>query len=104
MFKDSRLAQLIPDQCHVFVDLGFQGIETDYPELSVLMPLKKLKGGTLNQIEKKINHLIAQLRVLSENTIAGIKRLKCVTDIFRNKRPAMANTFMELVAASGIST
>lgn len=96
IFICSGLAQLIPVECNVFVDLGFQGIETDYPELSVLMPIKKPKGGTLSQVEKKINHLIAQLRVLSENTIAGIKRLKCVTDIFRNKRPAMADTFMEL--------
>jgi hypothetical protein len=48
MFKNSRLAQFIPNRCNVFVDLGFQGIETDYPELSVLMPVKKPKGGTLS--------------------------------------------------------
>ncbi len=96
IFKNSRIAPLIPEQCNVFVDLGFQGIETDYPKLSVLIPFKKPKGGMLSQVEKNINHLIAQLRVLSENTIAGIKRLRCVTDIFRNKRSAMADTFMEL--------
>ncbi len=96
MFKETELGDVIPDQCPVFVDLGFQGMETDYPHLIVMIPFKKPKGGALSEVEKKFNKVIAQCRVLSEHTIAGIKRLRCVTDMFRNKRAAMADTFMKL--------
>ena len=96
MFKETELGDVIPVQCFVFVDLGFQGMQTDYPHLIVMIPFKKPKGGTLSEVEKKFNKVIAQCRVLSEHTIAGIKRLRCVADIFRNKRSAMADTFMEL--------
>jgi len=96
MFKETELGDVIPVQCLVFVDSGFQGMQTDYPHLIVLIPIKKPKGGDLSEVEKKFNKVIAQCRVLSENTIAGIKRLRCVADIFRNKRAAMADTFMEL--------
>ena len=61
-----------------------------------MIPFKKPKGGALSEVEKKFNKVIAQCRVLSEHTIGGIKRLRCVIDIFRNKRAVMADTFMKL--------
>ena len=54
------------------------------------------KSGVLSKVEKKFNKVIAHCRVLSERTIAGIKRLRCVADVFRSQRVAMADTFMEL--------
>ena len=84
MFKETELGKALPVQCPVFVDSGFQGMQTDYPRLIVMIPFKKPKGGDLSGVEKKFNKVIAQCRVLSENTIAGIKRLRCVADIFRN--------------------
>ena len=96
MFKEIELGDVIPVQCLVFVDSGFQVMQTDYPHLIVMIPFKKPKGGALSEIEKKFNKIIAHYRVLSEHTIAGIKRLRCVADIFRNQRAAMADTFMEL--------
>ena len=96
IFKDAQLGDVIPDQCTVFVDLGFLGIEKDYPHLSIIIPFKKPKNGDLSTLEKKCNKIIAQCRVLSEHAMAGIKRLRCVSDVFRNKRPAMADTFMNL--------
>jgi hypothetical protein len=62
--------------------------------LTVFCPLKKPKGGKLNSLKKRFNQLVAKGRVLSEHTIAGIKRLKCVTDIYRNRRPNMEDTLM----------
>ena len=96
LFKATDLGKVLPVQCLVFVDSGFQGMQTDYPHLIVMIPFKKPKGGDLSGVEKKFNKVIAHCRVLSENTLAGIKRLRCVADIFRNKRTAMADTFMAL--------
>jgi hypothetical protein len=57
-------------------------------------PLKKPKGGKLNSLKKRFSRLVAKGRVLSEHTIAGIKRLKWATDIYRNRRPNMEDTLM----------
>ena len=37
---------------------------------------------------------MATVRVRAEHAIAGIKRLRCLTDIYRNRRPAMEDRVM----------
>ncbi len=39
MFKETDLGKVLPVQCPVFVDSGFQGMPTDYPHLIVMIPL-----------------------------------------------------------------
>ncbi|MBI2404963.1 hypothetical protein HYV22_02185 [Candidatus Gottesmanbacteria bacterium] len=48
--------------------------------------------------EKAENRLISGIRVLSEYAIAGIKRFRSTTDVYRNKLPNMDDTFMLLSA------
>ena len=62
--------------------------------MTVFCPFKKLKGGKLSSLKKRCNQFVTKGRVLSEHTIAGIKRLKSVTDIYRNRRPNMEGTLM----------
>ncbi len=73
MFKGTDLGKVLPVQCPVFVDSGFQGMQTDYPHLIVMIPFKKPRGGDLSEVEKKFDKVIAHCRVLSEHTIAGNK-------------------------------
>ena len=79
------------DGPRIWVDLGYKGIEKDYLGLNILIPWKKPKGGELTGEEKDINKGISSIRVLVENAIAGIKRFKIVTDIFRNKVDGFAD-------------
>lgn len=86
LFKQSELGNHLPEDKPVSVDSGFQGIEGDYSQLDIIIPFKKPKGKELSPLKKLFNRAVARGRVLSENTIAGIKRLKSVTDIYRNRR------------------
>ena len=92
MFK--RLNPQIPPFVVNWVDLGFQGIEKDFPSLEVVIPNKKPRGEELTVEQKAENTMVARVRILSEHAIGGIKRLKAVTDTFRNRIKHFADSFM----------
>jgi len=85
-----------PDGPRIWVDLGYFGMENDYPELNVMIPIKKSKGCELSADEKVINRLISSVRVVVENAICGIKRFRIVTDTFRNKTKGLCDQVMGL--------
>jgi len=94
LFKE--LNPQIPHNIINWVDLGFQGIEKDFPTLEVVIPKKKPRCKELTAEQKGENTMVARVRVLSEHAIAGIKRLSVVTEVFRNKTLSFADTFMLL--------
>lgn len=51
-----------------------------------------------SHIKKQDNRTISSIRILLEHAIAGIKRLKSASDIYRNRRPNMDDIFTFLVA------
>lgn len=77
------LARGIPDEVSILADTGFQGLSKQHP--NVLMPKKKPRGGCLTDDEKEMNKLISSVRVKVEHAIGGMKRFRCVSDIYRNK-------------------
>lgn len=95
LFKKSEFPEKIPKQVAVWLDLGFKGVEKDY-DLSFVMPHKKSKNYPLTDEQIQDNKVISGIRVIGEHAIAGIKRLKCVTDVFRNRKVNVADTFMLL--------
>lgn len=86
IFKDENIGKKIPEDIEVNLDTGFQGIKKDFPLIRAIMPKKKPKGGELSAEEKKSNKIKSKKRVLIENAIAGVKRLRIVTDPFRNHK------------------
>ena len=85
IFKDIFPPGLFPKSILLWLDLAFIGIDTDYPEASVMMPKKKPRGQELTDEDKVQNKAISGVRVRVEHAIAGIKRLRITTDKFRNK-------------------
>ena len=85
MFKDEFDPKNIPKEITLWMDKGFIGVKKDYPETDVMMPKRKPKGKELSDYDKEQNKTISGIRVLSEHAIGGIKRLRIVTDKFRNK-------------------
>ena len=76
----------------VLVDLGFQGIVSDYEGDNIFIPFKKPRKSKLkpdpklSADQKAVNKALAQIRVLAENAIAGIKRFNILTHTFRNSK------------------
>ncbi|MDG7011198.1 MAG: IS5 family transposase, partial [Nitrososphaerota archaeon] len=67
------------------VDLGYHGIQNDYPELDALIPFKKAKGKDLTEEQKAFNKLLAKARVVVEHTISRLKKFRIMGDEFRNR-------------------
>ena len=89
---------------NVLVDLGYQGFDKDYLTKNTLIPHKKPKKSKnnpnpqLTQEQKNENREMSKKRVIVENVIAGIKRLRCVSDRYRNHRPELKDLFILLAA------
>ena len=72
------------DVLNVF-DLGYLGVEKDFPEqLSVLQNRKK-RNLELSQVEKDYNMNHSKKRIVIEHTICRLKKYRIMSDIFRNR-------------------
>lgn len=80
-FPVSKAKWLEGYQLHV--DLGYQGIEKDYPNLNVLIPDKKPRKRELTKEQKKSNTMKSKQRVKVENAIGGMKRYRFLSDRLR---------------------
>jgi hypothetical protein len=78
-------------------DTGFQGYE---PKGTItFQPKKKPKGKELSKADQWMNGLISGMRVLVENSIAGVKRCRIVKDVFRNTKAGFSDLAMEIACA-----
>jgi hypothetical protein len=84
----------LPEGLRLWVDRGFQGIEHAAPQLVVFQPRKKPRGGSLPPWAQALNGLTAKVRVLAEHAIGGVKRLRCLTDVYRNRRKTLEDHLM----------
>ncbi len=100
-FKQSGIGDVLPDDVAAWVDLGFVGIEKDYPQLEVVIPHKKPKKGELTPEQRQENKIISQLRIKIEHTICRLKRFGAVADIYRNHTAQWADKF--ILIAAGLS-
>lgn len=85
MFKELFPPGVFPKSITLWLDLGFTGVERDYPATTVMMPKKKPKRGVLTDAEKAQNKAISGFRVLVEHAIGGLKRFGIATEKCRNK-------------------
>ena len=90
------LGNSIPNDVTQWVDTGFQGIQNEY-DIDVQIPKKNTKKRKLTFEEKENNKIISGIRVINEHAIGGIKRMKSISDVYRNKK---ANTDDKLMIVS----
>ncbi len=67
------------------LDLGFLGIEKDYPEQKSVLPIKKKRNQDLTLEEKEHNKSHSKKRIVIEHAICRIKKYKIMSDVFRNR-------------------
>jgi hypothetical protein len=76
-------------------DLGYLG-HTAGDEAIIHQPKKKPRGKPLSDEDKAHNHAISSIRVVIEHVNSGIKRCRCVKDIFRNYVEDFDDLVMEI--------
>ena len=85
ILKSEEVLGHIPKEVVAHCDLGFQGIQTEFPAVHSVLPQKKPRGKELSADEKEQNRTKSRVRILVENALAGVKRLRIVSDVFRNR-------------------
>lgn len=98
-FDRSGLGKAIPKSVTLWTDTGYQGLCKNY-KLDHIQPKKRKKGQYLTSEEKEENKIISSIRVVNEQAIGGIKRMKSTADIYRNRRANTADKF--IIVSAGI--
>jgi hypothetical protein len=84
LLRRSRFAGNAPPGTRLFGDSAYQAMEKIYPELEVVTPIKKPKGGALDEEQREFNRQVSKVRIAVENTLCRIKTFKVCSDFFRN--------------------
>jgi hypothetical protein len=72
------------DVANVF-DLGYLGVEKDYPNQISSLPKRKKRDVNLSIEEKEYNQGHAKKRIVIEHTICRMKKYRIMGDVFRNR-------------------
>ena len=89
----------------VFVDLGYQGIRSDYGGDGIHIPHKKPRTSKNNPItsltdeQKAENHALSQVRIFVENAICGLKRYNILVHRYRNHKDSFDDQVISIAAA-----
>lgn len=75
----------IPKDVEVGMDLGYQGMKDDFPDLKSWIPIKKSRGKSLSKKSRKYNKKLSKERIVVEHTIARIKKFRIIGEEFRNR-------------------
>lgn len=94
----SMLKQELPPELdwfsdlEVWVDLGYQGIQSDYQGAMIEIPHKKPRKSQANPApeftaeQQAENHAGSQGRIFVEHAIGGMKRFNILVQRFRNRK------------------
>ena len=85
VYKKNR--PVTPKQVVNVIDLGYLGVEKDFPEqLSRTYRIKRKETNqSISQEEKEYGKIHSKKRIIVEHTICRLKKYRIMSDIFRNK-------------------
>ena len=75
----------IPKKVEVTADLGYVGIEKDFPDLKIRIPMKKQKGKPRTKQDRRFNRKLSRERIVVEHVIGKTKKFGIMGGIFRNR-------------------
>jgi hypothetical protein len=74
-----------PLQVENVFDLGYIGVQNDFPTVKSVLPFRKKRKSELSDGEKRHNRKHSKLRVIVEHTVSRIKKFGIMGTKFRNK-------------------
>lgn len=74
-----------PPQVENVLDLGYMGVQNDFPTVKSVLPFRKKRKSELSDEEKRHNRKHSKLRIIVEHTVSRIKKFGIMGTKFRNK-------------------
>ncbi|MEM3128818.1 MAG: transposase family protein, partial [Nitrososphaerales archaeon] len=75
----------IPPEVERYVDLGYKGVQNDFPDAKWIIPVKKRRKRKLTRKERRYNRKVARKRVKVEHAISRVKKFNIMGSRFRNR-------------------
>ena len=88
IFAYKKNHPLVPKQVVNVFDLGYLGVEKDFPEQLSSIPQRKNRNLDLSEEEeeeREYNKDLSKRRIVIEHTICRLKKYRILSDVFRNK-------------------
>jgi hypothetical protein len=98
LFRQSGAADTIPKETITGGDAGYQGIQDDLPDHSVITPFKKSKLHPLTTEQKLLNQEFSRSRISVENILAQFKIFKALAERFRHAVDRWDDVFRAVLA------
>lgn len=98
LFRQSGAAAKIPKEVTAGGDSGYQGIQDDLPDHSVMTPFKKSKLHPLTDEQKLLNQEFASARIIIENVIAQFKHFQALAQPYRHAVGRWDDVFRAVLA------
>ena len=98
LFTKSGIAEKIPKDIVTGGNSGYQGIQDDLPDHSVITPFKKSKHHPLSEEQQALNQEFSRSKIIIENTIGHLKNFKALSERYRHSAELHDDTFHAVVA------
>jgi hypothetical protein len=82
----------------VMVDKGYNGLTKQDPDVAVVIPFKKPRGGELSVEQREHNRAVARHRVVVEHTLAQVNRFTVLRQVFRGQKRCRHSQVVRVVA------
>jgi hypothetical protein len=83
IYKENR--PVTPKEVVNVFDLGYLGVEKDFPQQTSSLPNRKKRNLEISKEESYYNKNHAKRRIVIEHTICRLKKYRILSDVFRNK-------------------
>ncbi len=96
LLRQCGTREAIPPDLLLIADSGFQGLQHDAPERSVALLYKGSKAHPLTPEQKLHNALLSRIRIVVKNTLAEMKRVRILADVFRHPLALYDSIFVSI--------
>ncbi len=93
LLKNSAILDCLPGEIRKHLDLGYLGIENDFPDHSCILPERKPRKRELTVQQKRNNRRKARIRIIIEHAVAKLKKFQILSQTYRNKRKKYNDKF-----------
>lgn len=86
IFKRENTAKQLPPKTAHYGDSGYDGATNDYPEHTIILPVKKRRNhSSLSLSEKRFNRKHSRIRILVEHVLSRMKKYRILAQVYRHK-------------------
>jgi hypothetical protein len=98
LLRGSGVLERLGEGAGAMMDKGYVGVDKHYPDVPLVLPYKKPRGGELSDFQKDYNRRVAKDRIVVEHTIAQVNRFTVLRQVFRGKQRERHSKVISVVA------